>query len=840
MRRTRFSGSSQKLINKFITEGRLEAFDLAAAFLEITADPKASEPQESEMYRSIKPQARLDEWQYSQFLKEEFPKLIELDANRALDLVSKLLLDYVRLSYPDHDIPDKENSYNDISQVWRPAIENHSQNHQFDQVENSLVTAVRDTALKIIESNPTALKEIVAKLESYKWIIFRRISMYLISQFPTLESTLVAERLLNRDILEESDFRHEYAGLAQSGFEVLSPDQQEKVLGMIEDASRFQKAIEADRARRELTDEQALRILEVWKRDRLSHFKDHLTGTWKQRYDDLVTKFGAPDHPDFSSYSSSYVGPTSVTNAKSLIDMGSEKMFELLKTWKPTGNRFDFGPTKEGLGRDISAAVKLDPEYFEPLAEKFKELDPTYVRSYLDGFYNLAQNNAAVSWVALLELSTWVMAQPREMPGRQGGVMDQDPDWGWTRRTIGSLVSRGLSTSAPFEMRDIIWKIIELLTEDPNPTPAEERTKDGAFVDDAYTLAINTVRGEAMNAAMEYGLWVYRNIEETEGGKERLKKEGFQVMPELQRVLEKHLDPAADSSIAVRAIYGRFFPWILMMDRAWTIAHLDAIWPPGRFEDPLYLAAWQAYMVYADAYNEPLLVLKSRYLEAIRNIGSGRKMRHVSEDERLTQHLMVFYWRGKLALDDELIVEFWNTADAKSRQFALDFIGRSLLSDNSVLPVEAQTQLKALWDQRLTVAETAADKVEYAGEMSAFGWWFASGDFDDLWSCEQYLRALEIGEPRTNADHYIAKRLVELVKTFPVAVIKILGKLTLGDRHTWLVFGNKDAVNSIISTALESPEEEAKTEAKELISRLMANGHVEFRNLLTGGSPSPQ
>ena len=51
------------------------------------------------------------------------------------------------------------------------------------------------------------------------------------------------------------------------------------------------------------------------------------------------------------------------------------------------------------------------------------------------------------------------------------------------------------------------------------------------------------------------------------------------------------------------------------------------------------------------------------------------------------------------------------------------------------------------------------------------------------------------------------------------------------------MFGNRDAVKSIILTALQSPEKEANIEAKNLVSRLVANGYIEFRNLLTREDP---
>jgi hypothetical protein len=35
-------------------------------------------------------------------------------------------------------------------------------------------------------------------------------------------------------------------------------------------------------------------------------------------------------------------------------------------------------------------------------------------------------------------------------------------------------------------------------------------------------------------------------------------------MPEVQEVLDEHLDPTRNSPLAIRAIYGRWFPWLVI------------------------------------------------------------------------------------------------------------------------------------------------------------------------------------------------------------------------------------------------------------------------------------
>lgn len=69
------------------------------------------------------------------------------------------------------------------------------------------------------------------------------------------------------------------------------------------------------------------------------------------------------------------------------------------------------------------------------------------------------------------------------------------------------------------------WKVLSLLTDDPDPTSEYEARCSGANMDSA-TLSIHTARGKAMHMVVRYALWVRRNIEEAVKGKERVAR-GF-------------------------------------------------------------------------------------------------------------------------------------------------------------------------------------------------------------------------------------------------------------------------------------------------------------------------
>ena len=92
-------------------------------------------------------------------------------------------------------------------------------------------------------------------------------------------------------------------------------------------------------------------------------------------------------------------------------------------------------------------------------------------------------------------------------------------------------------------------------------------------------------------------------------------------VPELRSLLETHLEPSVDPSLAVRSMYGRWLPWIHLLDPGWTAAHLGQIFPAEGGLEALRQAAWSAYIFYCPLYNDVLPVLRHEYSHAVSELG---------------------------------------------------------------------------------------------------------------------------------------------------------------------------------------------------------------------------
>lgn len=771
-----------ELMQHWAKGGRTEeGLRLARVLLDVLPEERRVGAGPDEKYQlPPEPQARFGTWDYNEILKKHYPELVKAAGLPALELLGDLLDKAIRLSRRRDDDQGPE----DVSRIWRPAIEDHPQNDSHT-IKDALVTAVRDAAELLVRIGRSTVEEVVSALEQKGWKVFRRIALHLLRVFPDQAEALVVERLTDRGLFEDVGLRHEYVLL---------------------------------------------------QRDWLARIKpENLPEEWQERYRELVGKYGEPEHVEFPAYTEGgWVGPTSPRSADELKGMSVPDIVEFLKAWRPPENVL-FRPSPEGLGRVLSSVVAQNPGPFAVEAKRFQGLDPTYVRAVLSGLRNALKQGGTFNWEPVLDLCGWVLSQPREIPGRQvGEEMEADPDWGWTRKEIADLLSAGFGDgpgSIPIHLRKKVWHILKPLTEDPDPTPEHEERYGGSNMDPA-ALSINTTRGEAMHAVVRYALWVRRH-RQGQAHAEDQPCTGFDEMPEVREVLDSHLDVVQEPSLAIRAVYGQWFPWLVLLDSEWARDRAARIFPIGQGEEALREAAWNTYVTFCRPSDNVLDILREQYRHAVERIGARRDDTRwrANPDERLAEHLMEFYWRGKLSLEDPLLTAFWEKATDALRGHALAFVGQALKRTEGDIPAKIPDRLKQLWGRRLATAKKAQQASDFEREMAAFGWWFVSDKFDVGWAIAQLSESLQLVR-RTDPEHMVLEHLARTVESYPLESAECLRRIAEGDREGWALYARRDHVRRILEVALQNPT--ARQEAERIIHYLGSRGFLEFRNLLEG------
>lgn len=805
------------------------AFGLASSLLALKPTERIALLDEDDIFDSTNAEALFDAWDYGEILRAVQPALSDVDPERALQLLMNLL-DQALFIASGLDAPPSGPT-EDLSYVWRPAIEDHEQNWRGD-AKDHLVVAVRDAASKLIEGDPSLVTSLVPSLLSQPWRVYHRVAIHLLNRFSMSAPDLVRNVLTNADLFDELGVRHEFALLMQGHFGHLEPSDQDAVLHLVDsfDVDDFRRRYETA-GETEPTDQEVRKYEAFRRRDRLWLIGRELLPPDRQsELDGLLAQLGSPDRPaDEMGFSRSWVGPTSPMEVDELAMMSVADAVAHLREWQPSGDQM--APTPEGLGRVLSAVVAEAPDRYAQEAMLFQDVDPTYVRGLISGLREGLRQKKEFDWGPVVDLCVWVAEQPRAIARRTGDYMDLDPGWVWTRKEIAALFSdgfsRGDSGPAP-TLRERCWAALEPLTKDPEPDADYERQYGGENMDPSH-LSINTVRGQAMHATVSYLLWVRRAF--LEDGQEF----GFQHAPEAVAVLEDHLDVTVDPSLTVRSVYGWHFPRLHLLDKEWAVSMAERIFPTGNEFRAHFEAAWDAYVLFNPAYNDVAETLAEPYRVATSRISSSesREARMHDADEHLTDHLMSLYWRGEEQLGEDTLIEaFYASAPVRLRKHALVFLGRSLI-DAPEMTDEVRARLTQLWASRLELVDE-----ESSDELSGFGWWFASRHLDGEWlleQLEQVLRRAKGVDPR----HLVAERLVQLVGDHPGRVVECLRLFIEASDKPWDVYGIREEAMTILKCAMASGDETLIELARGVIHSLGARGYREFRQLLPANGTAP-
>ncbi len=798
------------------------ALGLARELLAVMSNPEGS--------YSTGVRTRCEDNYYENILEQCIPKLVSVAGEDTLRLLCNLLNDAIRF----FQLPHENSSVEDYSYEWYRAFEGSWQNYRHD-VRSLLAAAVWNAKELIAKENPLKIRFLVQTLESYQGRIFDRIVLHLLRRFPNEVPDLIAERLADRKRLNEPIRCYEYELLLKERFADLNSEVQEQILSWIaeglEDTSW-------------LKEEKITLYIKQWQRDWLAILSGSLPREWQERYKQLVLEIGPAKPLEPPGEVNFRQGPVSPKLAEELAAMSMPELFTFLKQWQPSGDIF--APSRCGLAGELSKVIAQKPEDFIEEIEQFKEVDLEYMMSgFLRGLQNALENPSEAqpkvsSWERVLELCTWMLRQLRESPESKAPVNSFDY-WGWNQicKAVVELIDAGLNVKGenqiPLQLRSPIWTILEQLANDPNLTPGFEtyyRYSNGHPID-----SLNTIRGKAMHAIIRYALWVKQHLQGDSEGEVKAAR-GFDEIAEVRSLLERNLDPKHDPSLTIRSVYGQCLLYLMRLDLEWTTRNLQRIFPRNQEFQELRDSAWEGYITTYDPYNNIFPMLREEYSYAIERIDAStpERQNRSRANERLTEHLLILYWSGllKLGESDLLLERFFAKAPAYNQQAFMRKIGWWLRDENCKVDTDLLERLQKLWEWRVREVRNALPTDSKSSDLKWFRWWFASRKFNSNWAIAQLMEVLRLAK-QIDFDKDVLHHLVTLASSMPLATVECLGLMAdsiQGDK--WFLSSDQDYSRAILSTALQTGDEETRKAAKELINRLLARG-IDFRDLRPDG-----
>ncbi len=763
----------------------------------------------------------LSELQYERVVAIVLPSLVDNGGLEGVKVFSQLLSKALRSARAKGETLDWDGN----SVVWRPAIEDHVQNFDND-VGNQLISATRDAAARFAESGAEELTAVVHLLEAGSEL-HQRIALHTLAN-ARAGGDLVAEKLGDRSLFDDYRFRHEYASLLRNRYGELTSDAQQQFMSWVlagPDLERFRQRLSASDGSTQSAEEES-RYVEVWQRDRLSFVASYLTGEAAALYQRLVESHGDPDHPDFPTWISSWFGPQSPVAVDVMGEWSTAEVINYLATWIPEDESGWYGgPSVEGLGRELQTTVSRRAPEFAAIAMEFATLDPTYVRFLLRGLEAALKTDVEIPWEQPIRLLASIVDRPFE-PDIEVQLTDRDPGWRWTRREVASLLRTGMSdrpNRIPFDKREQVWRVIKRLTADPNPSPDYEARYGGENMD-PLTLSINTNRGAAMHAVMEYSLWCRRELE---AAGESLEAGLF---PEVRDVLQEHLDPDHDPSATVRSVYGRWLLRLLLIDETWVTANIGSLFPTSPDLVHLRDAVWDTYVDWCPPCDPVYEPLQGEYVNAVERLSSrhvGTTKSHGRSDAKLGEHLVVFFWRG--VVPRSLVDRWFELANDEQAGRVMEVIGRALQNEKGDVPEPVQERIRELWVSRLDAIE--AQPEAHQREAQAFVSTFLSKKLDQEW----LIKGLEIVVPANGVTRFggrVIGALAELASDMPSRATSLTLAILRKSGNTWDYVSWSEEVRNVLVRTRDSRDEKTIENREDIIDIYVSRGELDFRTLI--------
>ncbi|HYF13792.1 MAG TPA: hypothetical protein VD971_01825 [Phycisphaerales bacterium] len=417
---------------------------------------------------------------------------------------------------------------------------------------------------------------------------------------------MLKSTMLDSALLRDIDLKHELALLTGRWFSALDPAEQAAWFAQVRGIDEGDpEESEADRSARH----------GYWRFQCLHWVKDQLSGDEQRFYDAMLREHGGPELADLNFRTSAGWGHDSPIPLDELEGRPLEEVVEKIRTWKPTdGTGFTY-PDIDGLADVFGTYLARDVEAHSSKAELLTGLAPIFAGKFLSRMADAAKERRTIDVDAVLRLCNWVVQQPVESESpaesRRRGRSWRD-NWRMARSEAGRFVeyvctarSDGKATYALEGRREPVWEVVKALcADDPTSNIVENTTERDPRLYDYLHLGINSARGSAVEAALEYARWIAVQLMVRDGDRD-VAPGGLGIVPEVRALLDDELRPARRSN-EVMAVIGSRINLLHWMDSAWTRAHAHRLFDLESIERERLAeggwAAWNAFLVWVSVY----------------------------------------------------------------------------------------------------------------------------------------------------------------------------------------------------------------------------------------------
>lgn len=526
--------------------------------------------------------------------------------------------------------------HKDHSSIYRPAVEDNAQNHQFRSAENRTVEALRDALLTWAANEPKVAESQVGVLLSSDLEILRRIAIHVLHRhWPTMHSLYIP--FAQGESFTPGHLHELYALLTERFAEFTHPER-EATVDAIRRIPTPEHAEDPPLARK--------RLQRRW--------LTAIVGKGIALADDWMAELSAdpsvgptPLHPDFTSYMTSSWGPGgSPYTIEELVGFADARLltqrvndFEETGTW---GN-----PTLEGLTSTLQNAARTSPATFlralPDLVDAKNGFQQAVIRGLQQAWDAKEQSppcNWAEGWEQLIRFFEQLAAKPAV-------TADEDNQQKWLLAAIADALGAGTKDDEHAYAPALLPRCQGIINALLQRLPAETK-----LTDDPMSTAINTPKGRAVETLFSHTLRACRVADRTAGNHTA-------VWTQLRSIFDRELNACQNDNVEFSTLCGAYLGQLEYLDVGWTAANIPHIFPENLPVNDQAAIAGLAYAGFTRNIYEYLLGggIVDR---ALRYDLKGRESR-----EKILERIAAAYVWGMETLDSPRLQQIFENGNTK-------------------------------------------------------------------------------------------------------------------------------------------------------------------------------
>jgi hypothetical protein len=521
------------------------------------------------------------------------------------------------------------------SSIYRPAIEDNAQNHQFRAAENRMVEALRD-ALGIWAANePKAAKSYLAGMLHGDVEILRRIAIHVLNQHWSTMNSLYLPFAKGEPF--HSGHLHELYALLAMQFTKFTGPECEATINALRHIPTPKYAKDPELARKHLQ----------------RRWLTAIVGKGSKQADDWMDELSAdpsvgppPPHPDFTSYMTSSWGPgESPYTMEELVGFAEAHLLsDRLNDFAESGTWGS--PTLDGLTSTLQNAVRANPATFLRALPDLVGAKSGFQQAVVRGLqqaWEAKEQSALFNWDDGWEQLISFFEQLAVTPTPDA---DEGNQHKWALAAVADALRAGTQDDehayAPALLprgQAIINKLLERL-------PAETKLSD-----DPMSTAINTPKGRVIEALFSHVLRACRVADQTTGNH-------TSTWVQLQPIFERELSTCRDNNVEFSTLCAAYLAQLEYADPGWTTKSIPSFFPA---DSPVNDQAAIAGLAYA-AFTRRIYEHLDHYGIIDRGLQYDLK---AEAHEKLLERVAAAYIWGIETLDSARFQAIFSTATAK-------------------------------------------------------------------------------------------------------------------------------------------------------------------------------